>query len=120
MGNIRVTDQKDLKDRYGLLSKGKLEAGVITEIYVTSQFTNYVNVFFNICNDSQNTSNVTIWITDKNNPQREDLLESNIPLEGPLTYVRGPVTISKGERIFMLSDTPDVIYRLSGYDERKL
>ena len=118
--NIKVTDQKDLKDRYGLLAKGILPANEITEVFLASNFTDYVNLFFNITNDSLSSSKVSIWVTNKYTPEREDLLESNIPLDAMLTYVRGPVLISTKERIFMRADTDSVIYRLTGYDERKL
>lgn len=118
--NIKVTNHDDYKDRYGLLAKGVLVNNEITKVFSASKFSEYVNVFFNIANDSLNNSNVTIWISDKENPTREDLLEPIIAIEGGLTYVRGPVTISKNENVFIKADNDDTIYRLYGYDERKL
>ena len=41
-------------------------------------------------------------------------------LDGRLTYVRGPVTISSGEKLFLAANTDDIVYRIYGYDNRRL
>lgn len=117
---IRSTDQKDLKDRYGYLSKGLLPANTVTMAYGTSQFTEYVNIYLNITNDSPDPVDIQVWISDKREPEREDILETSIPLDGKLTYLRGPILVGKGEKVFLRATTGNVVYRISGYDERKL
>lgn len=118
--NIKVTNHNDYKDRYGLLAKGLLNISEITNVFTASKFSEYINIYFNISNDSEDDCNVTIWISDKETPTREDLLEPMISIEGNLTYVRGPVTISANEKVFLRSNTSNIVYRLYGYDERKL
>lgn len=118
--NIKVINHSDHKDKYGLLAKGVLNISEITNVFTASKFSEYINVYFNISNDSEDDSNVTIWISDKEVPAREDLLEPVVAIEGNLTYVRGPVTMSANEKIFLRSNTSNIVYRLYGYDERKL
>ena len=118
--NIKVTNQNDHKDKQGLLAKGVLIANEITEVFEASKFTVTAEVFLNITNDSNDISEVIAWITSDLTPSKQDLLESNIPLHGKLTYVRGPVTLSSGEKLFLAANTHDIVYRIYGYDNRKL
>ena len=118
--NIKITNQNDRKDRQGLIAKGVLVADVITEIFEVSEFTMSAEVFINITNASEDDVDVVAWITSDLTPSKQVLLESNIPLEGPLTYVRGPITMSTGEKLFLSATTDDVVYRIYGYDNRKL
>lgn len=119
-GTIQITNQEDNKDRYGLLAKGLLPLNEVTEVYRVSKFTEYTNAYINITNDGAPDASVTIYIASTNTPTREDLLESKIAIKAYLTYVRGPITLSKGERVFILANTENIVYRLYGYDERTL
>ncbi len=118
--NIKITNQNDRKDRQGLLAKGVLITNEIKEVYEVSEFSLSAEVFINITNDSTDSSDVVAWVTSDLVPSKQDLLESNIPLEGRLTYVRGPITMSTGEKLFLQANTADVVYRIYGYDNRKL
>jgi|JFJP01.1.fsa_nt_gi hypothetical protein len=115
---IKVTDQKDLMDRYGCLVKGVLDSTDLTRVFKPSEYTEYLNIYLNITNDSDDMSEVTIWISNANTPERKDILETKIRIDANLTYVRGPITMSKDEIVFMQSNTPNIVYRLYGYDER--
>ena len=118
--NIKIINQNDHKDKQGLLAKGVLIANEITEVFEASKFTVSAEVFLNITNDSNDISEVIAWITTDLTPSKQDLLESSIPLNGKLTYVRGPVTLSSGEKLFLAANTHDIVYRIYGYDNRKL
>ena len=120
ISTIQITNQEDNKDRYGLLAKGLLPLNEVTEVYRVSKFTEYTNAYINITNDGAPDASVTIYIASTNTPTREDLLESKIAIKAYLTYVRGPITLSKGERVFILANTENIVYRLYGYDERTL
>jgi hypothetical protein len=120
ISTIQITNQEDSKDRYGLLAKGLLPLNEVTEVYRVSKFTEYTNAYINITNDGAPDASVTIYIASTNTPTREDLLESKIAIKAYLTYVRGPITLSKGERVFILANTENIVYRLYGYDERTL
>ena len=118
--NIKITNQNDHKDRQGLLAKGVLVANQVTEVFEASKHTMLAELFINITNDSVDPSEVIAWITTDLSPSKKDLLESSIPLDGRLTYVRGPVTISSGEKLFLATNTDDIVYRIYGYDNRRL
>lgn len=115
---IKVTDQNNQKDKYGCLTKGVINTTDITRVFKPSEFTEYLNLYFNITNDSDTPAEVTIWVGNGNSPERKDILESKIAIDANLTYVRGPVTISKDEIIFIQTNNPNIVYRLYGYDER--
>lgn len=117
---ISVVDHKNYKDRFGLLGKGLLTAGDTKECYRVGKFTNYVNVYINITNDSNNTIDVRMWVSHDTEPKLEDLVEASIVIESGLTYVRGPIVLSQGERIFLLTSGDQCIYRLYGADMRSL
>ncbi len=118
--NIKITNQNDHKDRQGLLAKGVLIANEITEVFEASKYTVSAELFINITNDSDDPSDVIAWVTTELTPSKQDLLEASIPLNGKLTYVRGPVTISSGEKLFLAANTDDIVYRIYGYDNRRL
>ena len=118
--NIKVTNQNDHKDKQGLLAKGVLIANQVTEVFEASKYTVSAELFINITNDSDDPSDIIAWVTTELVPSKQDLLEASIPLDGKLTYVRGPVTISSGEKLFLAANTDDIVYRIYGYDNRRL
>ena len=118
--NIKVTNQNDHKDKQGLLAKGVLIANQVTEVFEASKYTVSAELFINITNDSDDPSDIIAWVTTELVPSKQDLLEASIPLNGKLTYVRGPVTISSGEKLFLAANTDDIVYRIYGYDNRRL
>ena len=118
--NIKITNQNDHKDRQGLLAKGVLVANQVTEVFEASKYTVSAELFINITNDSDDPSDIIAWVTTELTPSKQDLLEASIPLNGKLTYVRGPVTISSGEKLFLAANTDDIVYRIYGYDNRRL
>ena len=118
--NIKITNQNDHKDRQGLLAKGVLVANQVTEVFEASKYTVSAELFINITNDSEDPSDIIAWVTTELVPSKQDLLEASIPLNGKLTYVRGPVTISSGEKLFLAANTDDIVYRIYGYDNRRL
>ena len=118
--NIKITNQNDHKDRQGLLAKGVLVANQVTEVFEASKYTVSAELFINITNDSDDPSDIIAWVTTELAPSKQDLLEANIPLNGKLTYVRGPVTVSSGEKLFLAANTDDIVYRIYGYDNRRL
>ena len=118
--NIKITNQNDHKDRQGLLAKGVLVANQVTEVFEASKHTTSAELFINITNDSEDSSVIVAWVTTELTPSKQDLLEASIPLDGKLTYVRGPVTISSGEKLFLAANTDDIVYRVYGYDNRRL
>ena len=76
--------------------------------------------YINISNTSTVTGIVNFWISDKSEPSIEDVVEAEIVIDAKQTYVRGPMTLSKLERIFFRTTTEGLVYRIYGYDERKL
>jgi hypothetical protein len=117
---IKVTNQHDHKDRYGLLSKGVLPANENHLAYLVSRYTEYANMYLNITNTSSLTAVVNFWLSDKTEPALEDMVEAEIVINAKETFVRGPLTASMLERVFLRTETEGLVYRIYGYDERKL
>ena len=107
-------------DRYGRLAKGVLPANEDHMALLISKYSEYANVYINISNTSTVTGIVNFWISDKSEPSIEDVVEAEIVIDAKQTYVRGPMTLSKLERIFFRTTTEGLVYRIYGYDERKL
>ena len=117
---IRVTNQFDQMDRYGRLSKGLLPANEYHFAYLVSKNTEYANIYLNITNTSSVTGVVNFYISDKSEPALEDTVEAEIVVDAKQTFVRGPMTLSKLERVFLRTETEGLVYRIYGYDERRL
>ena len=117
---IKILNQNDYKDRYGLLAKGVIPANEHHLALLISKYTEYANIYVNITNTSTVTGVVNFWISDKPEPTIEDLVEVQIVIDAQQTFVRGPMTVSKLERIFFKTATEGLVYRIYGYDERKL
>lgn len=115
---IVKTDSVDYTKKYGKLGNGILAANETKEVYRTSVHTEYTNLYLNITNDSDDIAVIRIWVSDLHVPSLEDLLEAAVTIKPKQTYARGPITMSKNEKMHMLSDTDNVVYRLMGYDER--
>ncbi len=117
---IKVTNQFDHMDRYGRLSKGILPANEDHVAYLVSKNTEYANIYLNITNTSSITGVVNFYISDKPEPGLEDIVETEIVIDAKQTFVRGPMTLSKLERVFLRTETEGLVYRIYGYDERRL
>ena len=117
---IKVTNQFDQMDRYGRLSKGLLPANEYHLAYLVSKNTEYANIYLNITNTSSVTGVVNFYISDKSEPALEDIVEAEIVVDAKQTFVRGPMTLSKLERVFLRTETEGLVYRIYGYDERRL
>lgn len=117
---IRVINQNDHKDRYGLLAKGVLPANEYHMALLISKYSEYANLYINLSNTSTIAGLVNFWISDKSEPTIEDTVEPEIVIDAKQVFVRGPMTVSSLERIFFRTTTEGIVYRIYGYDERKL
>jgi hypothetical protein len=115
----KIDDVNDRKSKFGLIKKKIAQASTITEIYCVSDRTKIVQGCITISNVNTTTATtVRVWISSEELPTDIDVIEPKISLAAEDVFVRHPLWISPGERIYVLSMNTDVTVRIDGYDER--
>jgi len=109
-----------LKDVNGLLGKALLEPNITTRIFKVKDKARYCNCNINITNASGAQAHVKFYISYRDTPELEDLVESNIVLEPDAVYVRTNMVLGGNETIYILSDVGNVICRVEGFEDNLL
>lgn len=118
-GFKKIDDVNDRKSRFGLIDKKICEANVVTEICCVSDRTKIVQGSITICNLNASTpTNVRVWISSSITPTDVDVIEPKIELKAEDVFVRHPLWLSSGEKLFVFSSDTNVTVRIDGYDER--
>lgn len=118
MQNPVIRNSSDYKDKNGLLGKAVLVQNEIVKIYTVSDKSKFVTANINIVNNTSNTVEVKLWISEESTPDEIDLIESKIVLEADAVYIRNYLILDKLESVFAESNSDHVIIRIDGYDDR--
>lgn len=118
-GNRITYTMEENRSKYGLIAKAVLTPSEIFKLHQVSEKTKIVECAINICNLGAADAHVRLWFSHDNHPSDVDVVEPYIKIKPNEVFIRQTFWISQNEIVYIMSDQPNVVVRLDGYDQRR-
>lgn len=124
-GVTKIDTTHKSRDKTGLLGKAKLVTDVVTEVYRVKDNSVFSFITLHLCsnNPTGTSTNLIIWVSSEKYPidvKDIDLVEPSLTILGGAVFVRGGLTLSPGEAVFIKSSTDNIVIRVDGSENNPL